>query len=147
MSHVDLRACCHSILVEGKRWHRLAVGIVSRIRDFSYEVVAVDSETGIPQAGDIFALNATYCMAVVNDQTSVAITEVGGNPGMCLHPLYQEVPCEAYIASPIFVRDRVWGTLNYTSFEIREAPFAPRDIEFNERQAREIAALVESRDL
>ena len=105
MSHVDLRACCHSILVEGKRWHRLAVGIVSRIRDFSYEVVAVDSETGIPQAGDIFALNATYCMAVVNDQTSVAITEVGAPDNQWISYTYTRQGSPLTLPTPLAAGD------------------------------------------
>ncbi|MDJ0778921.1 MAG: GAF domain-containing protein [Gammaproteobacteria bacterium] len=142
MSLPGLQEFCGSILAEGKRWHGLAVGIVSRIRDHSYEVIAADSDTGIPQMGDIFALAGTYCLAVVDGRASVAITEIGGMPGMCLHPLYRDIPCEAYISSPILVDEQVWGTLNYTSFDIRETPFSSRDIDFNETQARQIAATI-----
>ncbi len=130
------------MLVEGKRRHGLAVGIVSRIRDSIYEVIAAHSDTGIPQSGDFFNLNATYCQAVFTGRQTVAITEIDGEPGMCLHPLYQDIPCEAYIASPILVDDRVWGTLNYTSFDVRDNPFSSRDVDFNETQARQIAAAI-----
>ena len=146
VSPSDLQAVYSAILAEGKRRHGLAVGIVSRIHDNRYEVIAADSDTGIPQAGDVFALHATYCQAVVDGQASVAVTEIDGQPGMSLHPLYQDIPCEAYISSPIIVDGNVWGTLNFTSFDIRQTPFSSQEIEFNESQALRLAAAIANRD-
>ena len=143
MGQSDLHTCCRSLLAEGKQRHGMSVGIVSQVVGERYEVVAVDSDTGIPQTGDVYPLGATYCLAVIDGRHSMAITEIDGEPGMRLHPLYEDIPCEAYLSSPIIVGDRVWGTLNYTSFEIRERPFSPRDVEFNEGQARQIASAIE----
>lgn len=77
----------------------------------------------------------------------MGITEIDGNPGMQLHPLYDIIPCEAYVNSPIIVNDSVWGTLNYTSFETREEPFSLHDIEYNEIQATKIAEVIKRTNL
>ena len=139
----QLRSICADTLRDGRQKHGLATGIVSNIYDDKYEVFAVDSETGIPQAGDIFEVRAVYCREVVDKGQSVAVTQVDDTPGMCLHPLYQIIPCEVHISSPIIVNGAIWGTLNYTSFEIREAPFSSDDIAYNESQAASIAAAIE----
>lgn len=139
----QLRDFCVDTLRDGRQNHRLTTGIVSHIYDGKYEVFAVDSETGIPQAGDIFELRAVYCREVLDKGQSVAITQIDGIPGMCLHPLYEIIPCEVYLSSPLIVNGVSWGTLNYTSFEIREAPFSSDDITYNEYQAANIAAAIE----
>ena len=142
----QLRNICVDTLRDGRHKHGLATGIVSHIYDDNYEVFAVDSETGIPQAGDIFVLRAVYCREVVGKELSLAITQIDSTPGMCLHPLYEIIPCEVYISSPLIVNGEIWGTLNYTSFEIRELPFSSDDIAYNEYQAAIIAAAIEKTD-
>ena len=143
MNIAELRSICADTLREGREKHGLSVGIVSRIYDGNYEVFAVDSETGIPQAGDVYGVQAVYCREVLDKKQSVAITQIDNTPGMCLHPLYELIPCETYISSPLVVNGAIWGTLNYTSFEIRNAPFSSSDIAFNENQAAKIAAAIE----
>lgn len=116
------------------------MGIVSNIRGGEYEVVAVESETGIPVAGDCFRLEGVYCKEVVEKKRTVAITEIGGVQGMRQHPLYNSIPCEFYISAPIIAEGKIWGTVNYTSLEKRAAPFSAEDIAFIEMQAAEIGA-------
>lgn len=147
MNIARLRDICVETLREGRQKHRLTTGIVSHINNGRYEVFAVDSDTGIPQAGDIFDVNGVYCREVLEKAHSVAITKIDGTPGMCLHPLYELIPCEVYICSPIVVDDGIWGTLNYTSFEVRNLPFSPDDIAYNESQAASIAAAIAKTDL
>ena len=147
MDATQLQAICDDALQIGRLKHGLSMGIVSHIYDGKYEVFAVDSETGIPQAGDIFDVQAVYCREVLETRQSVAITQVEDTPGMCLHPLYEIIPCEVYLSSPLLVNGSIWGTLNYTSFEIRKLPFTANDIAFNEKQAATIAAAIEQTDL
>ena len=142
MDTAELRHICTSILKDGRQKFSLATGIVSHIYEDRYEVFAADSETGIPQAGDIFDVRGVYCREVLDTAQSVVITRIKDTPGMCLHPLYEVIPCEAYISSPLIVDGAVWGTLNYTSFEIRGIPFTAEDIDYNETQAETIAAAI-----
>ena len=142
MDIAELRKICTDTLKEGRERFGLATGIVSQIYDNLYEVIAADSATGIPQAGDIYDARGVYCREVLDSKQSVSITKINNTPGMCLHPLYEIIPCEAYISSPLFVDGAIWGTLNYTSFEIRGLPFSPDDIAYNEGQAAKIAAMI-----
>lgn len=116
------------------------LGIVAHIQGHRYEVFAVSSATGIPQEGDCFDANAVYCREVVANGKTVAVTEIDGTPGMRLHPLYDTIPCEVYIAAPIVVDGQIWGSINYTSLEVRETRFSASDIAYIEGQAETIAA-------
>ena len=142
MNIAELRKICTNTLKEGRERFGLATGIVSQIHDGLYEVIAADSATGIPHAGDIYDARGVYCREVIDSKQSVSITKIGDTPGMCLHPLYEIIPCEAYVSSPIFVDGNIWGTLNYTSFEIRNEPFSAEDITYNEDQAARIAVFI-----
>lgn len=128
-----------AILDAGRKRFGAMMGIVSHIDEGAYEVVAVSSDTRIPEAGDTFALDAVYCREVFQKKRTLAITEIDGVPGMRLHPLYDEIPCEFYISAPIIVSGEVWGTLNFTSLEKRGTSFSEEDIQFIEAQAQRIS--------
>jgi len=130
---------CHRILEAGRRRYGAMMGIVSCVQADRYQVVAVSSDTAIPCAGDVYPLNSVYCREVVEKDATVAITKVDGVLGMSLHPLYDSIPCEFYISSPIHRDGKVWGTLNFTSLEKRATPFSAADIAFNEENATAIA--------
>lgn len=136
------RTLVNEILLAGRKRFDAMLGIVSRIHDDTYEIFAVASETGIPEIGDSYPLTAVYCREVVEKRHTVAITEIDGVPGLSRHPLYDAIPCECYLSSPIFVDDKVWGTLNYTSLEARDTPYSAEDIADNEAQALRIAQAV-----
>lgn len=147
MNNGNARKLALGVLNEGRRRFDAMLGIVSRIRDDSYEIFAVSSETGIPEAGDRYPLSAVYCRDVVEAKRTVAITEIDGVPGLCLHPLYDAVPCEFYISSPILVGGRVWGTVNFTSLARRATAFSAEDIAHNEAAASSIAGAIAAEGL
>lgn len=128
-----------SILNAGRERYDAMMGIVSHIREGAYNVVAVSSCTEIPKVGDNYNLDAVYCREVFEKKQTVAHTEIDGVPGMCLHPLYDSIPCEFYISAPIIVFGRVWGTLNFTSLKKRDTPFSEDDIRFIEAQAKRLS--------
>lgn len=142
MNNAKARKLALGVLDEGRRRFDAMLGIVSRIQDDTYEIFAVSSATGIPEAGDRYPLSAVYCRDVVQARRTVAITEIDGVPGLCLHPLYDAIPCEFYISSPILVGGRVWGTVNFTSLARRAKPFSDQDIAHNEAAASSIAAAI-----
>jgi len=142
MNNNKVRKLALDILTQGRNRFGAMLGIVSRIDNETYKIFAVSSETGIPENGDGYPLDAVYCREVVQSGQTVAITEIDGVQGLRLHPLYDHIPCEFYISSPILVDGEVWGTLNYTSLEGRGAPFSAEDIAFNETDARKIALAI-----
>lgn len=135
----DFQALCHNILAAGRHRYGAMMGIVSCVQADRYQVVAVSSDTAIPCPGDVYPLNSVYCREVVEKDTTVALTRIDDVLGMSLHPLYDAIPCEFYISSPIHRAGQVWGTLNFTSLDKRATPFSAADIAFNEENAAAIA--------
>ena len=142
MKNNTAREFALGILNAGRSYFVATLGIVSRIQDGTYEIFAVSSDTGIPEVGDRYPLTAVYCRDVVQSGKTVAIAEIDGVPGMCLHPLYNVIPCEFYISSPILVAGKVWGTVNFTSLEKRATPFSAADISYNEANAIKISSAI-----
>ncbi|MCP6744366.1 sensor domain-containing diguanylate cyclase, partial [Klebsiella pneumoniae] len=50
---------------------------------------------------------------------------------------------ESYIAAPIFVRNNIWGTINFSSRKIKFENFTSEDHEFIGLMAEGIASLLE----
>ena len=143
MGDAELRELCEEILEEGLLKLELSVGIVSKIEESSYFIVAVKSDTGVYKAGEDFDLRETYCREVIEKKQTVALTQLDNTPGLCKHPLYSGLPLESYISAPIMMADKVWGTLNFSSMIIRENDFSLEEIAFVETRANQIAQIID----
>ena len=130
---------CDDILKQGVKKLGLPTGIVSSIDDPFYTVVAVLSPKVVFKPGDSFSLVDTYCREVYETRATVAYTHYAGNPGLRKHPLYTDMPIEAYISCPIKLEGEVWGTLNFSDTTIRDKPFTEEDILFLESSAEAIS--------
>ena len=139
MEKSELQRLYDEILTEGNNIFSTTMGIVSHIVDDEYEIVAVKSISNVFVSGESFPLNQTYCRDVCSTGKTIAITELEGKPGMQCHPLYNNLPIEAYISTPILKRGIIWGTLNFSSMILRSQPFSDSDIEFLESSAERIS--------
>ncbi|MGJ8653399.1 MAG: GAF domain-containing protein [Opitutaceae bacterium] len=145
MFHKELRVSCHQLLDEGVKRLDLPIGIVSHIYSGLYTIISINSEVTGFVAGAIFPLNNTYCRDVFESGQTKAITDIEGVPGMRLHPLYLNLPLEAYIGAPIFHNGSVWGTINFSSTQIH-APFTSGNIALVESYAHAIGAWLDEID-
>lgn len=116
------------------------MGIVSHIENNEYEIVAVKSIGNVYVPGESFPLNQTYCRDVYSTGKTMALTELDGKPGLQCHPLYKNLPIEAYISTPILKHGVIWGTLNFSSMILKSHPFSDSDIEFIESAAKRISS-------
>ena len=144
MSSKEMLQVCNELVTTGREHLGMSMGIVSHIEDDDYEVIAVSSTTGVFVAGENFPLQETYCRDVYKDAKTLAITEVEGRPGLQSHPLYPTLGLEAYLGTPIMVDNKVWGTVNFTSFAVRIGPFSKDDISYAERIAEKVATIISS---
>ena len=135
----ELQHLYDEILTEGNNIFSTTMGIVSHVENDEYEIVAVRSISNVFVSGESFPLNQTYCRDVCSTGKIIAITELEGKPGMQCHPLYNNLPIEAYISTPILKRGIIWGTLNFSSMILRSQPFSDADIEFLEYSAKRIS--------
>ncbi len=129
---------CHELVNQGVQQLKMPVGIVSHIYNELYEIVAINSELGALIHGAVFPLSNTYCRDVYRTDKTIAITEIDGEQGMQRHPLYVTLPVEAYISAPIHREGEVWGTVNFTSSELRK-PFSKDELKLVEGYAETIS--------
>lgn len=65
--------------------------------------------------GDRFDLHATYCSITCSAKGPVALEHVGHDIKFAVHPAYKAFGLESYIGIPIHLKDRLYGTLNFSS--------------------------------
>ena len=134
MQPKQLTDYCHQLLQAGTQQLKLPVGIVSRIFNDNYQIVAINCTVRAMKSGAIFPLHETYCREVYQTGCTIALTELGGVAGLCKHPLYVKMPLEAYISAPIHFHNQIWGTVNFTSMQTRQA-FTEDEIQLVESYA------------
>lgn len=139
MEPYELQNLYSVILTEGNNRFSTTMGIISHIENDEYEIVAVKSIGDVFVSGESFPLYQTYCRDVYSTGKTIALTELDGKPGLECHPLYKDLPLEAYISTPILKYGAIWGTLNFTSMILKPSPFSESDIEFIESSAKRIA--------
>jgi GAF domain-containing protein len=139
MSSEEFLAICYKKLDKGLERLNLNLGIISHIENENYHLVAVRDDSDIFKAGADFSLGDTYCREVWNKGTSVSIPTENDSRKIQEHPLYANLPLEAYISSPIMHDSKIWGTINFSAQQAR-APFNEEDIHFVERLAADISA-------
>ncbi len=120
----------------------LSTGIVSQIEDSIYTIRAVRSNLPL-ETGAEFELKNTYCTAVVKDRSTIAYGHVGEMETMQTHPVYQNLKLESYIGTPIWVRGKIYGTLNFSDTKIRK-DFQPQERELIELMAQSIGRFIEA---
>lgn len=135
---------CDEVLKQGREVLGLPTGIVSRIEDPFYTVVAVVSPSVVFNPGDSFSLVDTYCREVCEQRAAVAYTHYHDEPGLRKHPLYIDMPIEAYISVPLLVGGKVWGTLNFSDTEIRTEPFSDSDLRMVEGLAERLTRALQA---
>ena len=117
----------------------MQMGIVSKIYDGNYELIAIKDVACEFKVGDVLDLNNTYCRDVVSKGKTIAITEIDGVHGLQAHPLYAARALEAYIGVPIHLHNGVWGTINFSSMSLRSNSFTPAEIALVEAYAGLVA--------
>ncbi len=117
------------ILKKSLSYMRLSVGIVSHIDDDDYEVVYFDSDDVDMQPGQKFNLQETYCAKTIKENNVVSY-HCAGESDIAKHPCYINFGMESYIGVPLYVDGELYGTVNFSSPEIRNLPFRDREKAF-----------------
>lgn len=130
---------CYKKLEMGLSKFDLDLGIVSHIENEIYHLVAVKDSSDTFKVGENFSIGDTYCREVWNKGTSVSIPMKNNERKIQDHPLYANLPLEAYISSPILYDSKIWGTINFSSTNTKPS-FSQNDILYAERLASDIAA-------
>lgn len=107
---------------------QMQTGIVSHItEDKNYIVKDVVTDLEVIHRGDVYELEGTYCREVYESQETLGFPAIGKMPDLKNHPIYINLKLEAYISAPIFVREKLYGTLNFTSLQARKYGFSEHE--------------------
>ena len=130
-------------LEAGVEIFQMETGIVSHITDDKvYIVKDVVTPLEVIHSGDEYALEDTYCREVYKSQCTIGLPCVGSITEMRGHPVYQNLKLEAYISAPIFVRDTLYGTFNFTSITPREHGFSEHEMDLIAMMANSIGNFI-----
>ena len=115
----------------------MKTGIVSSTSASQYKILACNcASTEMFRKGMSFNLGTTFCEAVVSQKTSVYYNRVGEIPDLKMHPCYEHMNLESYICAPIFTKEGdVFGTINFSSDEVRPQDFGYAELNYIERIA------------
>jgi len=105
----------------------LSLGIVSQIKDNNYTIEHIKGPEEAPAPGTTFKFDETYCAQTYAANGAKAY-ENAGRSEISGHPCYRNFKLESYIGAPIVVDGQRYGTLNFSSPEVRERPFSANEL-------------------
>lgn len=133
----------HKALELGADYLDLPLAIVSEITSNVYTVrwFHAPADAGLSQ-GQSFALEDTYCAITVKQDESLSIEHMARSPFRS-HRCYTQFGLESYVAAPIYLQNRLFGTLNFSSAAPRHQGFSDTEVTFVTLLARWIAGVIE----
>lgn len=122
------------ILTDGLNQFSMTLAVLARIEDDTYELIAVNSDTGVYVPGEKYALGHSLCRRVIETGRAFAECPIAHTPAQSLHPLYESLPLECYIGAPVYRHGQIWGCVNFTSM-------VPRDTSFTSQHREQVSQL------
>jgi GAF domain-containing protein len=138
----QFKDCVDKLLSLGVRELSLTLGVLARIENDNYEIIAVQSNSGAYVPGEKYALGNSYSREVFEQQQTIAVTSLENSPLRLHHPLYRSLPLECYIGVPILLNGKPWGCMDFSSMAQRDEPFSKQDFELVESLAKEVTQLI-----
>jgi len=120
----------------------LTMGIMAEVEGETFIVRAAKTDLEYFVRGLELKLSDTFCAAVIKLKKTVAYAHIGAKEEMREHPAYQLCKSESYIGTPIFINNRTYGTLSFSSREIKKKDFEYQEIEIIELMAQSIGKIL-----
>ena len=138
----DFEQLITEYLHAGVKIFGMETGIVSRISDQEYFICNAITPGDAIKHGDIFELEGTYCREVVKSSQTLGFPHVGSMDELKEHPVYQNMKLESYISAPIYKDHKIFGTLNFSSTQIRSHGFSEYERELITMMASAIGSFL-----
>ncbi|GAA3585610.1 bifunctional diguanylate cyclase/phosphodiesterase [Marinobacter xestospongiae] len=146
---LDFEQRVDAMLKLGSRHFGLPIGIFSKIEGNTYTVMQAIHPENALTPGMTFELEGTYCSHVYAANNTQGFHHVA-HSSIQKHPCYLNFGLEAYLGAPIFVDEKRYGTLNFSS-PSPTRPFIQQDYElvklFAEWIGHELARLYDLKAL
>jgi PAS domain S-box-containing protein len=141
--HQQLDSIFTDYLQTGCQMFNLSTGIISKVKDEIYTIVAVQSPLDLTVDYEI-PCHHTYCAEVIETQQTITYAQVGTIESMTENTFYLNLKLKSFIGTPIFVNGNLYGTLNFSDTTPRENGFTHEEIEIVELMARDIGQCITS---
>ncbi len=116
------------ILEVGCQQFALPFGLISQIEGSNYEIKYAVTPNGEVEVGAQFQVDDTYCVHTFNNDLPTSYHHTAESD-IQNHPCYQTFTLEAYIGVVIYVGDKRYGTLNFSSPNPKNGGFGEDDYE------------------
>ena len=143
-NYSSLKKLFSDYLKTGCSIFQCATGIISRVQAQTYTIYAVKSDLQSISKNQQFDLEKTLCAEVVRTKKTIAYNNIGADLQLHRHPVYQNLQLECYIGTPILVNGEVYGTLNFSSNQVRNRDFSIHEREIIELMAQSIGKFIEA---
>lgn len=118
-SELTLGQKIDELLTLGRDQFNMDLGIFSRIdlEERKYYVENVSQDESFANLGEIFDLDDTYCLNVLERNGSVLIKDIR-NEERCEFPAYFRLNHLSYVGAPVHVNGSTYGTLHFSGFKV-----------------------------
>ncbi|WP_204104139.1 MULTISPECIES: adenylate/guanylate cyclase domain-containing protein [Spirulina sp. CCY15215] len=138
----DFTAQFADYLATGCKILGFPTGVISKIEGDIYTIKAARSPWDFLQQDREFALKDTFCIATVKSKSTSAYDNISQIPELVDHPYYTNYTLQSYLGTPIWVNGKIYGTLNFSSQEIRVQKFEVQEKEIIELMAQSLGKAI-----
>lgn len=131
-----------ALLAMGCERFGTALGILGHIEGQRYEVIQISGTDYGLAPGKVLALGETYCSEAARLGAPLSF-EHAATTRWNEHPSYRNYHLEAYLGTPVYIGDQLYGTLCFSDPQPRLTPFSNVDHELIQLMARWIGAVIE----
>ncbi len=115
-----------------------SIGIIAKVENQIFMIRSAKTELEFLAPGLELKLEDTYCDAVIKFKKTMACSHIREILDKDDHVIYQKLGLESYIGTPIFVNNKIYGTLSFCSREVRPKNFASQEREIIELMAQSL---------
>ncbi len=116
----------------------LSIGILAKVENQSLVIRSAKTDLVYFAPGLELNLADTYCEAVIKFRKTMSCCHIREILETGEYQLYQAWGIESYIGTPIFVNNKIYGTLSFCSRDIRHKNFASQEKEIIELMAQNL---------
>jgi diguanylate cyclase (GGDEF)-like protein/PAS domain S-box-containing protein len=116
----------------------LSIGIIAKVENQSLMIRSAKTDLAYFVPGLELNLADTYCEAVIKFKRTMACSHIKEILETGEYQIYQNLGIESYIGTPIFVNNKIYGTLSFCSRDMRHKNFASQEKEIIELMAQSL---------
>jgi PAS domain S-box-containing protein len=113
-SQISLNEALFNVLAMGCQYFNLDYGLIAKVEESRYEIIAAKTPNNSINAKDIFDLRQVYCLETLQREDPLYIQHATAS-NWCRHPGYDGFQMETYIGMRIVVKGKVYGVLCFCS--------------------------------